>query len=353
MKMKIVPIFFLLHSFSFSQHDSGEEHQYPLISRIAFGSCGHQDRPQPVLSLAASRKPDVFVFLGDNIYGDTNRMKVLKQKYRKLGDKPEFRQLWEASRVIATWDDHDYGRNDAGKEYRHKEQSKNIFLDFWKVPPEDIRHHRKGIYTSYFFEGNSRTVQIILLDLRTFRDDLRPYRNEPVDKNLFHYKLDYWPHETTRPTMLGEEQWNWLKEQLLLPADVRIIASSTQFGITWNGYEAWANFPHEQKKMLSLIKETKASGVIFISGDVHYAEISRVKEEGLYPVYDITASGITSTWDFATPNGNRVDGPVMENHFGMIEIEWHQADPVLTLQIIDVSGQLKIERKIPLSSLRL
>jgi len=350
--MKYLLASFLLLSFSLMENDSGKEHQHPLISKIAFGSCGHQDKPQPVLKLAADRQPDVFVFLGDNIYGDTRKAEVLRSKYQKLGDKEEFKKLWNGTRVLATWDDHDYGENDAGKDYPLKEKSKEIFLEFWKVSEDDIRNKRDGIYTSYFFEGNNRTVQIILLDLRTFRDDLRPYHNETVDKKLFHYKMDYWHHETAEPTMLGEAQWKWVKEQFLIPADVRIIASSTQFGITWNSYEAWANFPHEQRRMLDLIKETKANGVIFISGDVHYAEISMIFEQGSYPIYDITASGITSTWDFATPNINRVEGPIMENHFGMIDIDWNQDDPIISMMIYDAGNRMRIDRKVRLSELK-
>jgi alkaline phosphatase D len=103
-----------------------------------------------------------------------------------------------------------------------------------------------------------------------------------------------------------------------MPADVKIIASSTQFSITHNGYEAWANFPHEQQRFIDLIKKTKANGVFFISGDVHYAELSKLNVDGGYPLYDVTSSGITSTWDFATPNDNRIDGPVMENNYGLV-----------------------------------
>jgi alkaline phosphatase D len=329
-----------------------KEHTLPLVSKIAFGSCGSQDRPMPVLALAAKKKPDVFVFLGDNIYGDTEDMNVLQYKYNELGAKKEFQKLQETAEILATWDDHDYGRNDAGRHHRFKKESKEHFLNFWKVPQDDVRRTREGIYTSYYFEGNGRTVQIILLDLRFFRDNLRKYNNETVDTIAYHYGLDYWPYQTADSTLMGEPQWNWLKEQFQQPADVRIIASSTQFGITWNSYEAWANFPHERQRMLNLIKETKANGVVFISGDVHYAEISKLKEEGLYPIYDITSSGITSTWEFATPNFNRIDGPIMENHFGMIEIDWQQPDPELSFKIIDVKDKVRIDRKVKLSELK-
>ncbi len=349
--MKPLLFSFLLLISSLIPQDSGKEHTHRLISKIAFGSCGHQDKPQPVLGLAASKKPDVFIFLGDNIYGDTDDMNVLRKKYGMLGDKPDFKKLWDSCQVLATWDDHDYGRNDAGRHYPFKKESKEIFLDFWNVPADDIRNTRDGIYTSHYYEGNNRVVQIIILDLRTFRDDLRKYRKEPIDKKAFHFDLDYWPYEVRDSTLMGEKQWEWLEQQFRIPADVRIIASSTQFGISWNSYEAWANFPHEQKRMLKLIKETKANGVVFISGDVHYAEISKVQADGLYPIYDVTSSGITSTWKFATPNLNRVDGPMMENHFGMIKIDWEQEDPLLSFQIFDVTDKLKIERKIRLSEI--
>jgi alkaline phosphatase D len=319
---------------------------------IAFGSCGYQDHPQPILAQAAARRPDLFVFLGDNIYGDTYDMDTLRAKYARLGAKPEFQALWDSATVLATWDDHDYGWNDSGRHYPYKNESKAIFLEFWRVPEDDPRREREGIYGVHYLHRDGRSLQVILLDLRTFRDDLRPYRGELVEKEAFFYQLDYWPYDTPDSTLMGEAQWRWLEEQLRQPADVRVVATGTQFGITYNGYEAWANFPHEQRRFIDLIKKTRAEGLIFISGDVHYAEISRLNAEGCYPLYDITSSGITSTWDFATPNGNRLDGPVMENNFGLLEIDWNQPDPLIHCKVYDVNKQLRIHRQVRLSELQ-
>ncbi|MEQ8704269.1 MAG: alkaline phosphatase D family protein [Phaeodactylibacter sp.] len=307
------------------------------VTRIAFGSCGFQDQPQPVLRLAAEQQPDAFVFLGDNIYGDTHNMDTLRNKYGRWMAKPEYQALKDSTVILATWDDHDYGWNDSGRHYPEKEASKAIFLEVFEVPEADERYSRPGIYTDYVLEAGDKKVQIILLDTRTFRDDLRPYGGQEVDTVAFHYDLGYWPYETGDSTMLGETQWAWLGKALEKPADLRIIGSSTQFGITYNGYEAWANFPHEQKRMLELIKAKKANGVVFISGDVHYAEVSKVDYPGLYPIYDVTSSGITSTWGFATPNDHRIQGPVMENHFGLLEIDWEKGQ--LRMKIIDVTGK--------------
>ncbi|MFN7325972.1 MAG: alkaline phosphatase D family protein [Chitinophagales bacterium] len=322
-----------------------------LPSRIAFGSCGSQERPMPILDTARNFQPDYFIWLGDNIYGDTKDMSVLKAKYAQLAAKPEFQRLKKNTTFLATWDDHDYGWNDSGRHYPFKKQSKNIFLDFWEEPKESPRRQHDGIYTSYYLQENGKTLQIILLDNRTFRDDLRLYRGELNRDARFFYPLDYYPHEISDSTLLGEEQWKWLEKEFQKPADLRIIGSGTQFSISYNGYEAWANFPHEQKRMLELIKKTKANGVLFLTGDVHYAEISVLKENGLYPIYDVTASGITSTWHFATPNENRVEGPVMENHFGLLSINWNQPDPSIKMEVYDIRGNQRIEHTIRLSEL--
>ena len=322
-----------------------------LPTKIAFGSCGHQNHDLPIFDVVLTHKPDLFIFLGDNIYGDTRNMKVLKDKYQKLGSKPSYQRLRSQVEVLATWDDHDYGENDAGKEYRKKEESKEIFLDFFEEPSGSERRKHEGIYTSYIYEDDGKTLQVILLDNRTFRDKLKKYSGEVKDDERYFYKLDYAPHTSSEPTILGEAQWQWLEEQLKVPADLRIIGSGTQFGIEFNGYEAWANFPHEQQRMLDLINKSKANGVVFITGDVHYAEISKLEQENLYPIYDVTASGLSSTWKFATPNKNRIDGPIMENHFGMLNIDWNLGKPTISLEIWDVENTKRIYRTVPLSDI--
>jgi alkaline phosphatase D len=327
------------------------QNKLPSVTKIAFGSCAHENDPQPILDLAANQKPDLFIYLGDNIYGDTKDMNVLKAKYAKLAAKQEFQNLKKSTRILATWDDHDFGWNDSGKWYPFKNESKEIFLNFFYEPKDSERRKHEGIYTSYQFESNGKKIQIILLDNRTFRSDLRLYRGELSHEPKYFYPLDYYPHQIEDSTLLGETQWNWLENELRKPADIRIIGSGSQFSISYNGYEAWANFPHEQKRFLELIKKTKANGVFFISGDVHYAEVSKLEIDGLYPIYDCTSSGITSTWHFATPNDNRIEGPVMENHYGLLTINCEKKDPEIKMEIIDVKQNQRIEHTIMLSQI--
>lgn len=317
---------------------------------IAFGSCGQEAKPQPALAMAASWKPDFFVFLGDNVYGDTYNMDTLKMKYQKLANQSSFQKLKSSTKLIATWDDHDYGWNDIGRHYTKKEASKTIFLNFWKEPKESPRWSREGIYTSYYHKVDSKIIQFIVLDTRTFRDDLIPYPDSIPIKRPFFYQLDYLPHTSKDSTLLGEQQWKWLEQELKEPADIRIVCTSTQFGAAYNGYEAWANFPHEQERMVQLIQKTKASGVLFISGDVHYGEISKRVYPGLYPLYDVTSSGITSTWMFATPNQYRIEGPIMDNHIARLRIQWNK-DPLIITEIVDIHQNVRVEYTILLSEL--
>ena len=324
---------------------------YAQTLQIAFGSCSHQDQPLPILRNIGDLKPDYFVYLGDNIYGDTRDSNVLKSKYEQLGKNPNFMYLNAQTNLLATWDDHDFGENDAGKYYPMKEVSKQLFLSFFNEPKNSNRYKHEGIYTSYSFRKGFKSIQLILLDTRTFRSDLARFDAEIHTKDSsFFYDLDYVPNGSADSTMLGNKQWEWLKKQLLKKADIRIIASSTQFGHSYNGYESWNNYPHEKNRMFQLIQETKANGVLFISGDVHYAELSKEDVPGMYPMYDLTASGISQSWHFATPNTNRIQGPVMENHFGLLNIDWKHK--TLGLSIIDGTNTVRINQVIPWRTLR-
>lgn len=352
MKATLLSVIIIFTLFSCSTKEAQDTNRSKLPSKIAFGSCGHQNDPQPVINQAVDQNPDLFIYLGDNIYSDTYSLDTLKKNYQTLAEKPEFIRLKATTPILATWDDHDYGYNDTGRHYPLKAESKDVFLNFFGIDDVSLLEH-PGIYYSRTYTDNNKTLQIIMLDMRTFRDQLLPYNGNRKEQEDYDYEMDYSPYTTADSTMLGEEQWKWIEEQLKVPADIRIIGSSTQFGITHNGYEAWANFPHEQKRMIDLIRNTKANGVLFISGDVHYAELSKLNSDGMYPLYDLTSSGITSTWDFATPNDNRIEGPVMENHFGLLTIDWQKEDPTIKMEIHDVSKKVRISKEIKLSELQL
>jgi alkaline phosphatase D len=320
----------------------------PTITRIAFGSCAHEDKPQPMLDVAVGLSPEIFIYLGDNIYGDTKEMDTLKAKYAKLAAKPSFQNLAKQANLLAIWDDHDYGANDAGRYYPFKEASKEIFMDFWKVPADSDRRKHKGIYGVEYVKKDQHTVQIILLDTRTFRDNLLLC---PKGSDSTFCKNDYQINNSSDSAFLGETQWKWLEEQLKAKADVRIIASSNQFSHEYNGWESWTNVPQEQKRMVNLIHSTKANGVIFISGDVHWGEISKMKTKNGYPIYDVTSSGITQTWDDVEPNKNRIGEVIRQNNIGYIEISTLKNKTEIILSIYDITKKAVVEHKVDLDEI--
>jgi alkaline phosphatase D len=155
--------------------------------------------------------------------------------------------------------------------------------------------------------------------------------------------------------MLGEAQWNWLETQLKVPARLRIFVSSVQVVAQDHGWEKWYNFPHERDRLYQLIKDTKASGIVCLSGDRHLAELSMMDAGIGYPFYDLTSSGLTEAspkWRKLEVNRHRVATMNWGNNFGLITVDWGQDDPLLRLQIRDEQGEVTIQEKVPLSLLQ-
>ena len=130
-----------------------------LTSSIRFGSCCKHNRPQPLWNKVIESSPQLYIWLGDNIYADTEDMDEMRRKYGELASNKDYQKLVATCPVIATWDDHDYGDNDLGRDYPKKEESKEIFLNFFNEPAESARRKRKGIYTSYYFGPEGKRVQ--------------------------------------------------------------------------------------------------------------------------------------------------------------------------------------------------
>ncbi len=322
--------------------------QEQALRRILFGSCLIPTRPHPTLDVAVRERPDLFIFMGDNVYADTSDPAVLERRYAELRNDPAFQRLEAACPVLATWDDHDYGANDAGGDFPAKVMSREHFLDFWRVPADSPRRAHDGVYDSAFFGPPGRRVQIILLDTRYFRSRLRIGRIPGLTHG------PYVADDNPSATILGGEQWRWLEERLREPARVRLIVSSIQVLAAQHGWEAWANFPLEQKRLLETLSRTEASGVIFLSGDRHFAEISRLDAEGLYPLYDVTSSGLNRKSPVDEPDRNRfrVGGAYIGHNVGALDIDWDREDPLLTVRILDAEGREKLRQEIPLSLLR-
>ncbi|MCH9691518.1 MAG: alkaline phosphatase D family protein [Gammaproteobacteria bacterium] len=321
------------------------------LQTICFGSCCHQDQAQPIWSSILAQRPDLFIFLGDNIYGDTLDMNLMRQKYHQQA--ANFQPIRQACDVVAIWDDHDYGADDVGANYAAKEQSRDLFLEFWEDSIEhNPRRRDDGIYQAWAYGPESQRVQVILPDLRYQRDPVTEV-GEAEQKERDRINLGPYRPNDTSSSMLSEAQWQWLEAQLLQPAKVRIIGSSIQYLADYTGWEAWAVFPGDRQRMMDLIKKTKANGVVFLSGDIHWAELSRQTEGVPYPLYDLTSSGLNQTWPKVSPNQYRMNNiHYSGSNFGTVKINWTLKDPLIELMASDVDGKVRIHHQIPLSALQ-
>jgi alkaline phosphatase D len=329
--------------------------------RLAFGSCARQSRPQPIWSAIAAAKPHLFAFLGDNFYGDASTAEVLRARHAEFQQVAALQAFRRQHAHVAIWDDHDYGVDDAGGEYPHKQLSQQLFCDSWDEAADSPRRTRDGVHQAYRIQAQGKTVQLILPDLRYNRTALRadPARRTGYERMMLAAQRGsrepipgwYIPNPDPAATMLGEAQWQWLEAQLAQPADLRILCSSVQLAAEGTGWECWANFSADRERLLQTLRRHRAEHLVVISGDMHYGELSRLDAPGLYPIWDLTSSGLTEVWAVPTPNTRRQQGVLAELNFGLIEIDW--AAQALTLSVRDVDGRTRLSQRVALDSLRL
>lgn len=356
----------------------------PIVSRIAFGSCADQNSPQPIWEAINKYDPQVFIWLGDNIYGDNKRpFRVfgkertigpwknvprfyhvseheMQDKYTKAKNGPGYARLRQSAKVVGTWDDHDYGLNDAGKEFSEKIRNQRLLLDFLDEPQDSPRRKQDGVYTSYTFGPLGKRIKVILLDTRYHRDPLH-----------------------SDGSILGTSQWTWLEKELNGPASaITIIGSSVQVVSNISAttgplfyLESWGRFPKERKRLFKLISDSKRDGVFFISGDVHFGEITRYDCGAGYPLYDVTSSGLTQAVEkvipspfqsfvrfvaWLTPTTMRVKNKSCryksctygQPNFGVIDVNWDTVPVSMKLEVRDVRGMPVHSVIVPLSDLQ-
>jgi alkaline phosphatase D len=331
------------------------------ISRIAFGSCAKQWMEQPIWNAIAKKNPDLFLFIGDAIYGDWDGKNVfdvteetLARDWDRLAAIPEFNEFRKNVPIMAIWDNHDYGKHDGGADFSKKELTKTYFLDFFYEPSDSKRRQSPGIYDARIFGPQGKQVQIILLDTRWFKS---PFKKDPRSKEELK-KIGkvgkYIPNTDPDAALLGVVQWQWLEEQLKESAEIRFIVSSTQIISNKKGMDEWGVFPADRQRLFDLIGSTNANGVILLSGNVHFAELSKTNE-GPYPLYDFTSSGLTHVNEVygKAPNSFRVAGPYIDLNFGLVEIDWQaQRAPQISLKVLGLDRAVAFEYHIDASVLK-
>jgi len=285
----------------------------PHSSRIAFGSCNNAYAPNELWDDIFLAKPEAWIWGGDIVYADSDDFGTIEKHYHRQLENQEYKRLTDSTKILATWDDHDYGMNDGGVTFSAKAKSQEAFLNFLKVGQSDSRRDQEGVYYSEQIQTEGHTVEVILLDTRYFRSDLT--------KGTEGRRYD--PNYDEAATMLGDTQWGWLSHRLTTStADLILLVSSIQFLSSEHGYEKWQNFPHERERLISLLKQIDRP-LMVLSGDRHISEWSVLKTEDK-EIIDFTSSGLTHSYEnfSGEPNELRKGGVVSVPSYGLLDIDW-------------------------------
>lgn len=310
---------FILIAFSIHASANDNDNLLSKIERLdsfAFGSCNREYLPQPLWEFVIKDNPQLFLWGGDNIYADKDPLKdQVQKKYIIQNNIPTYQKMKRTIPIIGIWDDHDFGKNNAGSEFEYKDLYQKLHLDFMEVSKNSPRRAMKGIYHTVDIGKNPTQVKFIMLDTRYFR---------------------------TEKTMLGKEQWQWLKKQMKESnADLNFIVSGTP--VTTPEIfrsEEWADYPKDKKRMTKILRKYPRKNIIILSGDKHFSAVIQDDKR-----HEIMSSGMThSPFVIYHPILKMLyDRPALKPNYSLIDIDWNK-------QIINIKFQMtdsKIRHKIP------
>lgn len=304
---------------------------------IALGSCSYiseeaLDRPgkpygsnYSIFESIAKKNPDIMLWGGDNVYlreADWDSKSGIYHRYTHSRALKEMQPLLASTQNIAIWDDHDFGPDDSDRSFYNKYTTQQAFKDFWANKSYGMDAEQKeGIFSSY----NWSDAELFLLDNRFFKS---PNKRQTGEK-----------------TMLGSAQIQWLIDALTYSkASFKIIVIGGQVLNTEAVFENYENYKSEKDFLLSEILANQIKGVVFISGDRHFTELSTLKRPNTYPLYDWTVSPLTSGHGNVEritkePNTNRVPGSLFAQHvFGTLSFSGEKETRQMKMSLFDKDG---------------
>ena len=307
----------------------------PPAFTIAFGSCYYSndqpdDRPgtpyggpRQIFGALEAADPDLMLWLGDNVYfrePDFGSVAARDQRHAEAREAPELQPFLARAAHLATWDDHDYGPNNADRSLVHKGTALALFQRYWANPTYGLPGV-PGVFTQYGFGD----VDVFLLDDR--------YHRAPNDA----------PADSAK-TMFGEEQFQWLLDALTFSrAPFKLVANGGQILNPFANAEVLSRYPFEQQRLYAELAARGIDGVVFLSGDRHHGELMRLERPAHYPLYDVTSSPLTAGTGSARgeeDNPLRVPGTlVTQRNFGTLAFDGARGDRTMTVRLHGESGQ--------------
>jgi alkaline phosphatase D len=314
----------------------------PPAFKFALGSCSYINEPMfdrpgkgygseyEIYESIAEKAPNMMLWLGDNTYlreADWNTRTGILHRYTDTRSTKEMQRLLATTHNYATWDDHDFGPNNSNRSFIHKEKTLEAFKLFWTNPTFGLPDLDGGITTQFQFHD----IEFFVLDNRYFRSPKNPKSGEEA--------------------VLGKEQIDWLIDALSNSySPFKMIAIGGQVLNSEKVAENYRNYEAEFEYLTKRLEEEKIRGVIFLTGDRHFTELSRTESENGYVMYDLTVSSLTAgsykTAD-KEPNKNRVEGTVTTEHnFSVVEVTGKRKERVLTIRTYNTEGEELWTKKI-------
>lgn len=285
------------------------------------------------------KNPDFMLWLGDNVYyrpEDWNTRTGMIYRNAFVRSKKSLQPLLANTHHYAIWDDHDYGPNNSNGAFWNKETARDVFQLFFPNPTFGFDDFG-GITTSFEWAD----VHFFLLDNR--------WERTPNER------------KTGEREILGEKQVQWLVDNLKRSlATFKVVVVGGQFLNQDAVFENHSAYPEERQKIIDLIDIERIEGVVFITGDRHYTELTKIKRDRTLnshklPLIDFTVSplcsGVASSGSGL--NIHQVDGTeVLERNFGVIEVSGTRKDRVMKFIVYDEFGELIWEREININELK-
>ena len=310
----------------------------PSLFRFGFGGgAAYIPRNAYMWSTINYFNPDLFLFLGDNIYIDDPRNKDYQRYlYYRRQSQPLFRELVKETAIYSIWDDHDFGTNDCAG-------GPAIDTPSWKRPVWEI--YQQNWVNRYYGGGETQPgcwfdfeygdVQFLMLDGRYYRVKQNMQKNNKA------------------ATMLGPAQKKWLFDRLSSSkATFKVICSPVPF--VGGNPDKWNGFPAERQEIFDFIQQHKIEGVVLLSADRHRSDVLITKQTEGYDLYEFMSSKLTNHHTHGTIGIK--DGALFSYNkkcsFGLVTIDSTKADPEILYEILSIDKELIHSFRLRLSQLQ-
>lgn len=245
---------------------------------VAFGSCAYTGSTHPVFDTIRGLAPDLFIHMGDLHYEDitTNDPARFAAAYDVVLASPAQSALYRSVPIAYMWDDHDFGSNNSAGNSASRPAARRSYRSYVPHYPLPADAGGNGPDAPIYQAFSAGRVRFIMTDTRSEKS---------------------WP----RRTVLGAQQKEWLKQELLAARDagyaliVWVQPDPWIAGVEWwllGLQDNWGAYAGERREIANFIADNGIDNLIMLSGDAHMLAI----DDGTHSNYAGTA-------------GDRADGP--------------------------------------------